>query len=93
LLSVTLTHLITQALYPTLFPTPLFFAAIVISTWFGGTGPGLFVLMALVTTFMTSPLLQAICPDHVLRAQTAPAEYTAMEHMPVARVGFNPAGD
>jgi Kef-type K+ transport system membrane component KefB len=58
--------------------------------------PALFsmmVLMALVTTFMTSPVLQAICPDHVLRAQTAPTEDTAMEHMSAARVEFNPAGD
>jgi Kef-type K+ transport system membrane component KefB len=34
--------------------------------------PALFsmmVLMALVTTFMTSPLLEAICPPAVLRAQ------------------------
>src|SRR5690349_19645125 len=34
--------LITQSLQPTVFPTPLFFTAIVMSTWYGGTGPGLF---------------------------------------------------
>ncbi|HLY98395.1 MAG TPA: cation:proton antiporter [Candidatus Angelobacter sp.] len=58
--------------------------------------PALFsmmVLMALVTTFMTSPVLQAICPDHVLRAQTSPTEDTALKHMSAAQVKFNPAGD
>jgi Kef-type K+ transport system membrane component KefB len=58
--------------------------------------PALFsmmVLMALVTTFMTSPALQAICPDNVLRAQTSPTEDTALKHMSAARVEFNPAGD
>lgn len=58
--------------------------------------PALFsmmVLMALVTTFMTSPVLQAICPDHVLRAQTAPTEDTSLKHMSAAQVEFNPAGD
>lgn len=58
--------------------------------------PALFsmmVLMALVTTFMTSPVLQAICPDHVLRAQTAPTEDSALKHMSAAQVELNPAGD
>lgn len=45
ILAVVLALVITQGLHPTLFPTPLFFAAIVISTWFGGTGPGLFAVL------------------------------------------------
>ncbi len=41
--------------------------------------PALFsmmVLMALFTTFMTTPVLEAICPDRILRAQvvSVPAE-------------------
>jgi len=44
-LAVTLALLITQSLQPTVFPTPLFFAAIVVSTWFGGIGPGIFAVI------------------------------------------------
>lgn len=40
LLSVAVAFLITQSQNNLIFPTPLFFAAIVISTWFGGVGPG-----------------------------------------------------
>jgi len=43
--AVTLALLITQSLQPTVFPTPLFFAAIVVSTWFGGIGPGIFAVI------------------------------------------------
>lgn len=43
-IAVTLALLITQSLQPTVFPTPLFFAAIVVSTWFGGIGPGIFAV-------------------------------------------------
>jgi len=50
-LSVVLALVITQGLHPTLFPTPLFFAAILISTWFGGMGPGLFAV-ALATVLL-----------------------------------------
>jgi Kef-type K+ transport system membrane component KefB len=49
--------------------------------------PALFsmmVLMALATTFMTSPVLQMICPDTVLRGQLEPA---------VQRLKFEAAGD
>jgi C4-dicarboxylate-specific signal transduction histidine kinase len=47
--SVGLALLTTTALRPTIFPTPLFFAAIVISTWYGGTGPGMLsVVLAVV---------------------------------------------
>ena len=51
--------LITQSLKPTVFPTPLFFAAVVISTWYGGTGPGItaIVLATLVLDlFFVSPV-------------------------------------
>jgi C4-dicarboxylate-specific signal transduction histidine kinase len=44
--AVTLALLITQSLQPTVFPTPLFFAAIVVSTWFGGIGPGVFAVIS-----------------------------------------------
>ena len=44
IVSVTSALVITKSLQPTVFPTPLFFAAIVISTWFGGTGPGIFAI-------------------------------------------------
>lgn len=54
--------------------------------------PALFsmmVLMALATTFMTSPVLKAICPDSILYATAEP------EPQPVItpELGFNPAGD
>ena len=45
IVSVALALLITQSLQPTVFPTPLFFSAIVISTWYGGSGPGLFAVL------------------------------------------------
>src|SRR5579885_3027658 len=54
--------------------------------------PALFsmmVLMALVTTFMTTPLLQAICPDRILRTQTEPKFNTAGTR----ELGLNAAGD
>src|SRR6476620_8434422 len=43
--SVTLALVITRALQPTVFPTPLFFAAIVFTTWFGRTAAGLFAVL------------------------------------------------
>jgi K+:H+ antiporter len=42
------------------------------------------VVMALTTTFMTSPVLQMICPDHVLGRQPKQA---------VQKLGFRAAGD
>ena len=54
--------------------------------------PALFsmmVLMALATTFMTTPVLQAICPDRVLRTQTEPKFNTAGTR----ELGLNAAGD
>jgi C4-dicarboxylate-specific signal transduction histidine kinase len=59
ILTVASALVITQSLKPTVFPTPLFFAAIVISTWFGGTGPGLtaIVLATLVLdVYFVSPV-------------------------------------
>ncbi len=54
--------------------------------------PALFsmmVLMALTTTFMTTPLLQAICPDRILRTQTEPDFRTTR----TPELGLNAAGD
>ncbi len=47
------------------------------------------VLMALATTFMTSPVLKAICPDGILQTPADP------QHQPInePQLGFNPAGD
>jgi C4-dicarboxylate-specific signal transduction histidine kinase len=59
ILAVASALVITKSLKPTVFPTPLFFAAIVISTWFGGTGPGLaaIVLATLVLdVYFVSPV-------------------------------------
>lgn len=56
--------------------------------------PALFsmmVLMALTTTFMTSPILEMICPDRVLRSQMQ-AESSSGEPS-AASLGFEPAGD
>ncbi|MCU1254180.1 MAG: histidine kinase [Candidatus Angelobacter sp.] len=46
ILSVASALVITQSLKPTVFPTPLFIAAIVITTWSGGTGPGLVAVIS-----------------------------------------------
>jgi C4-dicarboxylate-specific signal transduction histidine kinase len=84
LLSVTLAHLITQALYPTLFPTPLFFAAIVISTWFGGTGPGLFAVVfgtLLLDYFFLSPV-------HAFSLRVADIPYLAQFVLPALLSGW-----
>ena len=54
--------------------------------------PALFsmmVLMALATTFMTSPVLQAICPDRMLRTPAS----TGAEKLDGVQLGLNPAGD
>jgi len=59
ILSVAAATLLTRSLEYTVFPTPLFFAAIVISTWIGGTGPGLaaVALSALVlSSLFVTPL-------------------------------------
>lgn len=46
IVSVTLALVITQSLKPTVFPTPLFISAIVITTWFGGLKPGLVAVIS-----------------------------------------------
>lgn len=54
--------------------------------------PALFsmmVLMALATTFMTTPVLQAICPDKMLRPQTEPEFKTTG----TPELGLTAAGD
>jgi Kef-type K+ transport system membrane component KefB len=54
--------------------------------------PALFsmmVLMALATTFMTSPLLQAICPDKMLHRELDEGS----ERLARASLGLNPAVD
>jgi Kef-type K+ transport system membrane component KefB len=56
--------------------------------------PALFsmmVLMALTTTFMTSPVLQAICPDKLLRAHDE--DKVQPELVNGGQLGFSPAGD
>jgi Kef-type K+ transport system membrane component KefB len=55
--------------------------------------PALFsmmVLMALTTTFMTSPALELICSQKMLRGET---EAASREQLAVGRLGLNPAGD
>jgi hypothetical protein len=48
------------------------------------------VLMALTTTFMTSPVLEVICPGKMLRGET---EAATCEQVGVSHLGLNPAGD
>jgi Kef-type K+ transport system membrane component KefB len=47
------------------------------------------VLMALTTTFMTSPVLQAICPDKIL----CPQVEAEAEQQDGVQLGFNTIGD
>ena len=47
------------------------------------------VLMALTTTFMTSPVLQAICPDRILQKPAA----AEAEEFEAGQLIFNQAGD
>lgn len=54
--------------------------------------PALFsmmVLMALTTTFMTSPVLQLICPDKMLRSQAPAYGYSP----DTGQLALNPVGD
>jgi len=55
--------------------------------------PALFsmmVLMALTTTFMTTPILEMICPARVIRGEAGSAEREAMEF---EKLELSPAGD
>lgn len=59
ILAVAIALFVTQSLKPTVFPTPLFFAAIVISTWYGGTGPGIVAIVfatLVLDFFFVSPV-------------------------------------
>ena len=84
LLAVASALLITQSLKPTVFPTPLFFAAIVISTWFGGTGPGLIaiVLATLVLDFFF------VSPVRGFIIRTADLPYMAQFVLPALLSGW-----
>jgi C4-dicarboxylate-specific signal transduction histidine kinase len=84
ILSVTAALLITQSLQPTVFPTPLFFAAIVISTWFGGTGPGL-VAVVLATTLLN---VYFISPTHGLAVHARDLPYLAQFILPALLSGW-----
>ena len=70
--------LITQSLQPTVFPTPLFFTAIVMSTWYGGTGPGLFA------TVLATGVLQYffVASEHQGAASPLDALYLAQFSLP-----------
>src|SRR6476469_5601273 len=76
--SVTLALVITRALQPTVFPTPLFFAAIVITTWFGSTTAGLFAVL------LATGLLEYyfIAPDHHFSFHSAEVLYVGQFLMP-----------
>ena len=55
--------------------------------------PALFsmmVLMALATTFMTTPVLEVICPARVIRGE---AEAAAREPLEIEQLELSPAGD
>jgi C4-dicarboxylate-specific signal transduction histidine kinase len=84
ILSVTFALLITQSLKPTVFPTPLFFGAIVISTWFGGMWPGLFavVLATLLLDFYF------VSPVHAFTVHAADLPYLAQFVLPALLSGW-----
>jgi C4-dicarboxylate-specific signal transduction histidine kinase len=84
ILSVASALVITQSLKPTVFPTPLFFAAIVISTWFGGTGPGLtaIILATLVLDFFF------VSPVRGFTIRTADLPYMAQFVLPALLSGW-----
>ena len=84
ILSVTFALVITKSLQPTVFPTPLFFAAIVISTWFGGTGPGVFAI-----AFATLVLdYYFISPVRGFSLRTADLPYLAQFVLPALLSGW-----
>ena len=84
IVSVMLALLITQSLQPTVFPTPLFFGAIVISTWFGGMWPGLFavVLATLLLDFYF------VSPVRGFALHTADLPYLAQFVLPALLSGW-----
>ena len=78
LASVAIALLITRSLQPTVFPTPLFFAAIVISTWFGSTGAGL--LAVLLATALLDYYF--VSQDRTLSVHPAEILYLAQFSLP-----------
>jgi C4-dicarboxylate-specific signal transduction histidine kinase len=78
LTSVAIALLITRSLQPTVFPTPLFFAAIVVSTWFGSTGAGLLAVL------LATALLEYyfVSPDRTLSVHPAAVLYLAQFLLP-----------
>ena len=83
-LAVTSAFLITASLKPTVFPTPLFFAAIVISTWYGGTGPGI-TAMVLATGILN---FYFISPARGFTIHTADLPYMAQFVLPALLSGW-----
>ena len=84
ILTVAAALLITQSLKPTVFPTPLFFGAIVISTWFGGTGPGLLAVV-LATSLLD---YYFISPVYGLTLRTSDIPYLAQFVLPAMLSGW-----
>lgn len=76
--------LITESLKPTVFPTPLFFAAIVISTWYGGTGPG--ILAVILATLVLDFFFVSPVRGFTLRAADIP--YMAQFILPALLSGW-----
>lgn len=74
--SVAAALLITRLLQPTVFPTPLFFVAIVVSTWLGGTGPGI------VAVLLATVVLNHYFVPHGIAASSASLLYLAQFSLP-----------
>jgi len=84
ILSVTSALLITQSLKPTVFPTPLFFGAIVISTWFGGTWPG--VIAVVFATLLLD--FYFVSPVRAFGVHTSDVPYLAQFILPALLSGW-----
>jgi C4-dicarboxylate-specific signal transduction histidine kinase len=76
--SVAVALLITRLLQPTVFPTPLFFVAVVITTWFGGAGAGIFAV-AFATVILNHYF---VSPDTGTIADPAALLYLAQFSLP-----------
>src|SRR5664279_5726858 len=83
ILAVASALVITQSLKPTVFPTPLFFA-VVVSTWFGGTGPGLTAIV-LATLVLD---LYFVSPVRGFAIRTADLPYLAQFVLPALLSGW-----
>lgn len=84
ILAVASALIITKSLQPTMFPTPLFFAAIVISTWFGGTGPGLTAIVLATLVLDVS----FVSPVRRFTVHTADLLYLAQFVLPALLSGW-----